>query len=222
MLQSEPATRAARIISISFRRDALDTVIDLYRASSVPLTVVGSGLEVLLGLVNRDTGQSASLTIWETEADREASGVSQAAAENLMQYAPYMTGAFLRDNYDATVVTLRPPPAPDAPGLVNLTVVTGTPASWETLGSGLRRFVRFSTPEHPDCYGAALLEQPFRRTAVVLTVAASASAMALYAGPLRDHLQGARSRGALDAPPRLRAYDLMAWRGLGQSGGDGR
>jgi hypothetical protein len=209
---SHPAGRAARIISITFRRDTLDEVVNIYRTTSVPITVDGGGLVTLLGLINRSTGQSASLSIWETAADRERSGVSPANAENLMLYAPLMTGAFVRENYDATVLTLRPGPADGiARGVVSMTTLNFSPAGWEEGAAALRRFAAFATPEHPDCYGVVLLEQQTRPLAVFLAAASSSGTIALYDGPLRDHVHDARERGQLAGPPRHTTYEIMAW-----------
>jgi hypothetical protein len=210
-MSQQPAT-AARIISITFRRDALDEVVRIYRSTSVPLTVAGDGFVTLLGLINRDTGQSASLTIWETAADREANGVSPANADNLMLYAPLMTGAFLRENYDATVLTLRPAPGyEDATGVASMTTLAFTPSGWEVGSAALRRFARFATPEHPECYGVALLEQRSRHTAVLLAVARTSNSIALYDGPIRDLVGAARSRAHLASPARHLSFDIMAW-----------
>jgi hypothetical protein len=210
---SDSPTYAARIIAIPFRPETVDQVINIYRTTSVPLTLESLGLKTMLGFVNRATGDSASITVWETPADRERSGMTPTAAENLMQYAPLMQGSYRRDIYDATVHTLRHADTeqPYARAVGRITTLDFESERWDTTIGPLRALAGAVTPEHPNCFGAMLFEQRSRGRALLIEVAASPDALLLFEQRVSPSLYGSHIRSALIAPPQREVFDVMAW-----------
>ena len=62
----------ARIVNGRYRAEAIDEGVALYRDVAVPVLRQLPGCRGILGLVDRATGRTASITLWATAADLAA------------------------------------------------------------------------------------------------------------------------------------------------------
>lgn len=66
----------ARVVTAQYQPGKLDEGIQLYRESILPETRQQRGFKGTIGLVDRSTDKAISITLWQTEADAQASGTS--------------------------------------------------------------------------------------------------------------------------------------------------
>ena len=102
----------ARIVSGRYRPEAIDEGVALYRDVAVPVLRQLPGCHGILGLIDRATGRTASITLWATGADLAANTpedflrgplVSKFAA--LMEEGPVVT------MYEAVIEEWGPSPS---------------------------------------------------------------------------------------------------------------
>ena len=68
----------ARLMTSQLQLDKLEEASQLYRESILPEVRQLSGFKGRLVLVDRSTGKTIGITLWETEADARASGEGSA------------------------------------------------------------------------------------------------------------------------------------------------
>ena len=68
----------ARVITVQYQSGKMDEAMQLYRESILPETRQQSGFKGAMALVDRSTGKGISITLWQTEANAQASGESSA------------------------------------------------------------------------------------------------------------------------------------------------
>jgi len=94
----------ARVGTIQFQPGKLDEGIQIYRESILPEARQQSGFKGAMGLVDRSTGKSLSITLWETEADAQASGTGSAYLQaQLAQFASLLAAAPVFETYEVAV-----------------------------------------------------------------------------------------------------------------------
>jgi quinol monooxygenase YgiN len=89
----------ARVVSGQYQPGKMDEGIQLFRDFLTP-AAKEQGSKGLLGLVDRATGKAISITLWETEADLQASETSGYYQEQLAKFAPLFTGPPQREVYE--------------------------------------------------------------------------------------------------------------------------
>ena len=94
----------ARLIIGQYRPGKADEGMQLYRESILPEARQQRGFKGALGLVDRSTGKGMSITLWETEADAQASGTNTPyLQEQLAKVASVLVAAPSIETYEVVV-----------------------------------------------------------------------------------------------------------------------
>jgi heme-degrading monooxygenase HmoA len=81
----------------------MDDAIRVYRDSVVPAQKQQKGFKGALFLTDRHTGRSISISLWETEADMEASMTSGFYQDQTDKFAQDFEGKPVWEEYDVSV-----------------------------------------------------------------------------------------------------------------------
>ena len=97
----------SRVNFLETEPDRSDDVARVVREVVHPSISAEPGYAGYLVLADRETGRALGVTLWETEADREA---SDAKARHIRPQVEAATGGTMRavENYDVLFVDLRP------------------------------------------------------------------------------------------------------------------
>jgi heme-degrading monooxygenase HmoA len=94
----------ARVVTAQYQSGKLDEGIQLYRESVLPEARQQRGFKGALALVDRSTDKAISITLWQTEADAQASGTSSPYLQaQLAKIASLLAGAPGVETYEVTV-----------------------------------------------------------------------------------------------------------------------
>ena len=94
----------ARVTTIQGNPDQIDEATNLVRDTIVPALQQRTGFEGYLLLADRGTGKGITITLWDSEADREASGPgSEAYKEVMAKVAPLLTAEPVVENLEVLV-----------------------------------------------------------------------------------------------------------------------
>src|SRR5918999_1826432 len=106
VLGSEGKDRSMHARAVNLRVRPVDTeeMVRIYRNSVVPATRQQPGFGGALLLTDPDTGIGISVTMWETEADREAGEASGYYKEQIEKFSAYLTETPVRKHYDVSVL----------------------------------------------------------------------------------------------------------------------
>ena len=94
----------ARVVDLRVRPVDTKEVIRIYRDSVVPAAKRQKGFKGAMLLTDPDTGIGISVTMWETEAEREAGEASGYYQEQIDKFSAYLTETPVRKHYDVSVL----------------------------------------------------------------------------------------------------------------------
>ena len=93
----------ARVTIAQYHPGKADEGMQLYRESILPAARQQRGFKGALGLLDRSTGKGMSITLWETEADAQASGASSPYfQEQIAKVASLFVAAPVAETYEVT------------------------------------------------------------------------------------------------------------------------
>ncbi len=94
----------ARVVTVQYQSGKVDEGIQLYRESMLPEARQQRGFKGAMGLVDRSTDKSISITLWQTEADAQASGVGSAYMQaQIAKFASPLASAPVFETYEVVV-----------------------------------------------------------------------------------------------------------------------
>lgn len=93
----------ARVVSMQVLRANMKEAVRIYRDSVMPAAEEQRGFKGALMLTDADTGESVSVTLWESEADMHASEVSGFYHEKIDKFDALFTSAPVRKHYEVSV-----------------------------------------------------------------------------------------------------------------------
>jgi len=93
----------ARIVAGLAKPGTIDQGISIYENSVAPATQEQRGFKGVFFLVNRDTNQFMSVTLWETEADMEAGEASGYLQEQIAKAAAIIAAPPTTEHYEVSV-----------------------------------------------------------------------------------------------------------------------
>ena len=94
----------ARVTFSQVSPDKADEAISIMENEVLPLMRGQKGFKNYIAFYDRFTGKSFTATVWETEADREASGqMSDYYREAIAKIAPLFLTAPVVENYEADI-----------------------------------------------------------------------------------------------------------------------
>ena len=93
----------ARVLTATAHPGKTDEGVQIVRDSLLPVTRQQPGYKGYLALTDRTTGKVISITLWETEADLNASESSGLLREQLGKVAPVLATQVVREVYEVAV-----------------------------------------------------------------------------------------------------------------------
>jgi heme-degrading monooxygenase HmoA len=91
----------ARVVTGQYQPGKLDEGEQMYRESILPEARRQPGFKGILGLVDRSSGKAISITLWQTEADAQASGASSSYGQaQLTKIASLLAAAPTIETYE--------------------------------------------------------------------------------------------------------------------------
>src|SRR2546430_11338028 len=94
----------ARLMIAQYRPGKADEGMQMYRESVLPEARQQRGFKGAMALLDRSTDKGMSITLWETEADAQASGTSTPyLQEQLARVASLLAAAPVVETYEVTV-----------------------------------------------------------------------------------------------------------------------
>ena len=94
----------ARVVTVQFQPGKVDEGTQILRESILPETRQQVGFQGVMGLVDRSTDKSISITLWQTEADAQASGVGSAYMQaQIAKFASLLASAPVFETYEVVV-----------------------------------------------------------------------------------------------------------------------
>ena len=95
--------RYARVLTATAHPGKTDEGVQIVRDALLPVTRRQPGFKAYLNLTDRTTGKVISITLWETEADLNASESSGLLQEQLGKVAHVLATQVVREVYEVTV-----------------------------------------------------------------------------------------------------------------------
>ena len=96
----------ARLSTAQTQPDTYDEQLALWRERVVPLLRQQRGFKGLLVFGDRAANKGASVTLWETEADAEASRTSDGMRQALAALGPVLAGQPTMEHYEVTLMEM--------------------------------------------------------------------------------------------------------------------
>ena len=93
----------ARVTSGQLHPDKIDEATRIYRESITPALKQAKGFKTLLVLADRATGKGLVITLWETEAELQASQTSGLYQEQAAKLAQLLASMSSVETYEVTV-----------------------------------------------------------------------------------------------------------------------
>jgi heme-degrading monooxygenase HmoA len=93
----------ARLTISKIKIERIDEAIKLYEESIVPDAKSQKGFKGLYVLMDRETGNGVSITLWDSEEDTLANEESRYYQEQLVKLMHFMTKPFIREGYEVEV-----------------------------------------------------------------------------------------------------------------------
>ena len=93
----------ARVIIAQYHPGKADEGMQMYHESVLPVARQQRGFKGAMALLDRSTGKGLSITLWETEADAQASGASSPyLQEQLAKVVSLFVAAPVVETYEVT------------------------------------------------------------------------------------------------------------------------
>lgn len=149
----------ARLVNILFRPETLTEVTQHFRTESTPLIASHAGSAGILATTNAESGRIYLLTLWDSEANREASSVHPDFMRAMASYGQWMAGGFNRESFDVVAESLRDfvTDDPHAFASTRFTFITTAPGGWGESVAAYGRLVQPDAYAEPGFQGALLL-----------------------------------------------------------------
>ncbi len=94
----------ARVVTVQYQPGKVDEAVQLYRESMLPEARQQRGFQGTMALVDRSTGKAISITLWQTEADAQASGAGSAYLQaQIAKVASHFAAAPIVETYEVAV-----------------------------------------------------------------------------------------------------------------------
>ena len=94
----------ARVVTAQFKPGTFDEAVDLFRDSAMPEIKQQQGFKGALLLSDPNTGKGITITLWETEADAQASGVGSAHLQaQFAKVASLVAAAPVTETYEVAL-----------------------------------------------------------------------------------------------------------------------
>ncbi len=94
----------ARVVTLKVKPLDTDEVVRIYQDSVLPAAKQQPGFEGALLLTDRDTGVGISISLWKTEAEREAGETGGFYQKQLDKFAALFTEAPIRKHYEVSAL----------------------------------------------------------------------------------------------------------------------
>ncbi|MEW6638149.1 MAG: hypothetical protein AB1425_15185 [Actinomycetota bacterium] len=94
----------ARVVELKMRPVDAREMVRVYREEVVPAAKRQRGFKGAMLLTDHETGIGLSITLWETEADREASVAGGFYDEKIERFASLLIDTPVRRHYDLDVL----------------------------------------------------------------------------------------------------------------------
>ena len=93
----------ARLLRFQTKLDKIDQAAKIFEESVVPLCQKQKGYKGSFFLANRETGNCAPITLWETEEDMLATEHNRFFQEQLVKFMPLFTELPVREGFEVVV-----------------------------------------------------------------------------------------------------------------------
>ncbi len=93
----------ARVTSVSVQPDKVAEVVRIYNESILPAVKSASGNHGVFLLIDAATGKGMSITMWNTQADGEATDSSGFYREQVAKVSPFFSSPPSLDVYEVAV-----------------------------------------------------------------------------------------------------------------------
>lgn len=93
----------ARLTIMQVDTDRIDEGIEFYQESIVPAAKTQKGFRGIYLLVDRKTGKSISLTLWDSEEDAIANEKSRYYQEQIVKGVQFYTKPPIREGYEVVI-----------------------------------------------------------------------------------------------------------------------
>lgn len=93
----------ARVFKIQCHPDHVDEVVELLENAVLPNTIEQYGFEGYYGLVDRESGEMLSISLWQTESHMKASHASGYLFKQLDKVRPLLTGEAEQSHYEVVL-----------------------------------------------------------------------------------------------------------------------
>jgi heme-degrading monooxygenase HmoA len=94
----------ARVVDLRVSPGDTREMVRIYRGSVMPAARRQPGFRGAVLLTDPDTGIGISVTMWETEADREAGEASGYYKEQIEKFSDFLTETPVRKHYEVSVL----------------------------------------------------------------------------------------------------------------------
>lgn len=91
----------ARVTHVQSKPGKLDDVVALYQDAVIPLLKQQPGFKSTFLLTDPETGTGMSITLWESEAEREAGDSNGFLLEQVMKVVPLLAAPPVREGFVA-------------------------------------------------------------------------------------------------------------------------
>ncbi len=82
----------ARVTTVQLQPGAIDQAVEIWRKSVLASAQMQPGFKEVLVLGDRATNKGYAITLWETEADLEASATGPYLRQTMAEFAPLFAG----------------------------------------------------------------------------------------------------------------------------------
>ena len=94
----------ARVVTIQYQPGKVDEAIQILRESILPETRQQAGFKGMMALADRSTDKAMAISLWQTEADAQASGASSSYLQaQLAKVASLSATAPVIETYEVVV-----------------------------------------------------------------------------------------------------------------------
>ena len=94
----------ARVVNLRVRPVDTEEMVRIYRRSVMPSARRQPGFGGAMSLTDPETGIGISVTMWETEEDREAGEASGFYKEQIAKFADFLVETPIRKHYEVSVM----------------------------------------------------------------------------------------------------------------------
>jgi hypothetical protein len=197
---------------IGFKTEALPLAIARYRETSLPMIQAWPGFHSALALVQPLTGKVFTLSIWETAAQRDESGLRMEYIQNLSSYGDMISGSVTRESYEVIVSTVRPATAEDLDSRAWGRITTGQvpPERWDDAIEMLTPMVA-DMGENRSHQGSMMLANRTLSKIVIVGVWDSRRAIAATDDEVHAQAYLVRRSGNLTSSPTHEVYEIVGW-----------